>query len=195
MKFIVFSLPRSRSKWLAEFLSYNRLVCGHDLAAFARSIADFRQLLAGVDGSCETGAVAGWKLLRLEFPKARFVVVRRPIGEIVDSIRRQGYEPAPGVLETRGEMLDVLAKAPGVRAYDFADLADSGVCRDLFEFCLDLPFDPVWWRQLSQINIQIDFKERMEWLLGRQEETRNLLEEVAAANTRLRGIESCLGLN
>lgn len=195
MKFMVFSLPRSRSKWLSEFLTYGDSICGHDLAAYARSIEDFRRLLSGVDGSCETGAVVGWKLLRLEFPQARFVVVKRPLGEIIDSIRAKGFEPLIEVLEQRAEMLDVLSQAPEVRTYEFKDLESPGTCREIFEFCLEQPFDVARWQHLASQNIQIDFAARVGWLATHQYETSQLLEEVMKANLNLKGTESCLRLN
>ena len=70
-KFLILSLPRSRSKWLSCFLSPPGRDCGHDLIVGCGSLADFSKALALRVGSCETGAMVGWKLVRQVMPEVR----------------------------------------------------------------------------------------------------------------------------
>ena len=61
--FIVFSLPRSRSAWVARFLSYGEKRCGHDVATECGSLAELTGRLHGeYAGTAETGAVVAGAL-------------------------------------------------------------------------------------------------------------------------------------
>src|ERR1700739_4123082 len=91
-KFIIFSLPRSRSFWLSKFLSFGEPRVGHDLAIRCASIEDFVEQLAQVDGTIETGAVLGWRGVRKVLPKARLLVRRRPLVQVGRSLVNQGLQ-------------------------------------------------------------------------------------------------------
>ena len=78
--FIVYALPRSRTKWLSRFLTYGGWTCWHDVAVGMRSMADVDRFFARPNtGTAETGAAPGWMLLAQRFPDMRVVVVRRPV--------------------------------------------------------------------------------------------------------------------
>jgi hypothetical protein len=165
--FFVLSLPRSRSRWLATFLSYEGLDCGHDLAVECGSIGDFENALAGRVGTVETGAIAGWRLLIDRYPQAKLVVVTRPIGEIVDSFSRAGFGVPSGTmteLNVRAEMLRGVAQLPGVLAVTFDELRLMSVCKAIFEHTLELEFDYTWWDSLKDTNIQVDMPQRLRQL-------------------------------
>jgi len=196
--FFVVSLPRSRSCWLSTFLSYQTAAisrtCGHDLLVHSKSIADFREQVALVDGTCETAIIEGWKVMKDIWPKSRVVVIHRDLASIVESCRKQGLEPNLEQLIERREMLDMLAAAPGVKNYNFADLDSPEVCKEIFEFCLKLEFDVNWWSLLQGKNIQINMPMRMQEIQANYSTLRALRLEVLAASAKL-GSSQCLGLN
>lgn len=196
--FFIVSLPRSRSCWLSTFLSYQTnlisRVCGHDLLVRCKSIAEFREQVEGVDGTCETALIEGWKVMREIWPKSRVVVIHRDLSDIVMSCRKLGLEPDLGQLVQRKEMLDMLAAAPGVKNYSFSDLESVDACKEIFEYCLKLDFDANWWSLLQSKNIQINMPMRIAEIQERHEDLRALRVEVLAASSKL-GNARCLGLH
>lgn len=167
MTFIVLSLPRSRSAWIARFLSYRGARCGHDLATQCGSLNELTALLRGeYRGTAETGAMVGWRALRRRMPDAKMAVVRRPVAEVYQSLARFGLDgdALRNELLERDAMLDELSKVHGVRSFSFADLDHIDACRDLFEHCLGEPFDWEWWESLATVNVQIDVAERLRFL-------------------------------
>jgi hypothetical protein len=170
--FIVFSLPRSRSAWIARFLSYGGRRCGHDLATECASLDEFTSRLRGeYAGTAETGAVVGWHALRRRLPDAKIAVVRRPVGEVYNSLARFGVASqvlAAELLE-RDAMLKEMAHVRGVKSFTFAQLNGIEACRALFEHCLGEPFDWEWWESLAGVNVQVDVAERLRFLEANRE--------------------------
>lgn len=194
MAFLILSLPRSRSAWLAHYLNYDpsRRV-GHDISIECDRIADFVESFAnGLWGSVETGAVEAWRLIRTLLPQVKLVVVKRPLLDVTRSLERQGVVPRLDELAARNVMLDELARQEGVHALSFDDLQDVNVCGWLFEHCLELEFDPEWYAKCSMINIQIDMNARLAQLERRADALAGLRAEIARETSRL---TSQLGLH
>ena len=161
--FVVFSLPRSRTAWLARFLTYGPWECGHDEIRHCRSLDDIKAWLSQpCVGSVETACAPFWRLLVALRSDARVVVVRRPVGEVVDSLMRLelGCFEA-GALTAAMQRLDrkleqIERRMPDVLSVTYADLADEATCAAVFEHCLGLPHDPAWWAAAAVVNIQIN---------------------------------------
>lgn len=150
--FLVFGLPRSRTAWLAHWLGG----C-HDLSAQIETISELKDILSETGaGTVETWLGHAWPLLLSWFPKARFVVVRRPIAEVAASLERAGMDIPTAELEERQRHLDEISTLPRALCVDFADLDDEAVARRLWQHCRDEPFDIENWRTLRGRNIQID---------------------------------------
>lgn len=173
--FVVLSLPRSRSYWLSKFLQYGDYQCGHDQARYARSLDDVRSWL-GMDftGTCETAGARWWRVLRAVRPDSNIVVVRRPVGEVVDSLMAL---PLHGILNLqRGTLergmtrldrcLDKVAKEPGVLSVQYHDLWNESVCERVFEHCLPYAHDSGHWHKLKDENLQLDMRARMRYYLA-----------------------------
>ena len=182
MSFIVFSLPRSRSAWIARFLSYGGKRCGHDLATESGSLDEFTGRLGKFFGTAETGAVVGWRALRKRLPDTKIAIVRRPVPEVYASLARFGLGGSALMDELiqRDAMLDQLANVPGVKSFAFAELNRIEACRDLFEYCLDEPFDWEWWESLAGVNVQVDVPQRLRFLEDNRERIETLKAEAAA---------------
>lgn len=187
-KFLVLSLPRSRSLWMAHFLRYAGRVVPHDLATECASIEEFKSKLSLCDGSCETGAVLGWRLLRRELPELKLVVVRRPWPEVIVSLFGQGVQLASyDELIARAAQLDLLAQQDGVLVLEYRELWDPEACRVLFEHCLELPFDWQWWSYWAGQNVQIDMSWRLQRLAQNHERLEAFKAEVAERSRELEG--------
>lgn len=165
--FVIFALPRSRTAWLAAFLSYGRHRCGHDLATDCSSVAEFRKTVkAGYGGTVETGAVAGWRAIRHVCPDFKAIVVRRPVQDVLSSLARAGLSSAgiEAEITQRSAMLDHLSAQSGVATVTFEQLSDPAVCAALWRECHGSEMDFAWWKYMAARNVQIDLAVRMQKL-------------------------------
>lgn len=192
--FFVIALPRSRTAWLSTFLSYQGRRVGHDLIVRCDKISEFETAMASHVGTCETGAVVGWKLIKTKWPKSKIIVINRPVGEIVKSCALKGLAVDPELLEERAAMLEALARTPGVFQTDFELLNDVEVCKWIFEYLLEIEFDAGWWSDLRSKNIQIDFAKRVQELANGSARLAALTQEVLLETRKLGGAR-CLDLN
>lgn len=179
--FVIFALPRSRTAWLSAFLSYQGHVCEHDLAPQSDSIEHFyRSLTSGIAGTAETGAVMGWRLIRKRLPAAKFLVVRRPVGEIVDSFRDLGLDVPYAEIEERARLLDELSGITGVPTIQFKSLKSEACCAWVFRYCLGIEHDHEWWQRLAATNIEIDMAARLALLYERHDIIERMKADVRA---------------
>ena len=184
------SLPRSRSAWLAHFLRYGGKRIGHDTLVECSSISEFTNAFASgmLDGSCETGAMLGWQLIRKDMPGARIVVVRRDLQAVGKSLQAAGLPPDWPELERRSAMLDLCSRQEGVVSVEYEDLNSPIACQQLFEHCLELPFDWEHWARFSAVNIQVNMQQRVDRLYERHQAL-----EALKADVRARLVERRLG--
>ena len=176
--FIIYGLPRSRTAWLSQFLSFDGWVCHHDSMMEADGFNGIRAILATPkSGICETGFVAGAPLLRKCFRTANIVVVKRPVDDVRKSLMKFGWEFAPDHLEWMDRELDKISAWPGVLTVNFEDLSDQSVCETLFEHCLGQPLGVDWFHQWKNRIVEIDMKARMMRLIYRGPEMGRLVAE------------------
>jgi hypothetical protein len=179
--FVVFALPRSRTAWLSKYLAYGGERVGHDVAAKSRSVDDFfRNFDDGMIGMVETGAMAGWRLLRERFPAAAIAVVRRPIEDVKLSLSQFGIAPRAGDLEARDALLDEIEREPGVLSMTFRDLYEQKNRRRMFEHCLIYGWKPAWDAQWAHVNVQIDFPQALRDVAENQVAIVAMKQELAA---------------
>ncbi len=144
--FVIFSLPRSRTFWLSNFLSYQGRVVGHDIGIEASSCQDFINRVSKMEGTVETGAMFAHSLLRKAWPDAKFVTIRRSRDEVAASLARFGVNDIEDELIERDRHLDELEATGNVARIPYEALSDARVCADLFEGLLGVPFDFRHWR-------------------------------------------------
>lgn len=159
-------LPRSRTAWLAAFLSYGGFQCGHEELRHMRSLGDVRSWLARpMTGTAETAAAPYWRLLQKLAPEARVVIVRRPVEEAVESFMRLGLHNDGATGRERllrafqygdAKLRQAGARLPGALQVSYADLEREETCARVFEHCLPYSHDSSWWRRLASVNIQCD---------------------------------------
>ncbi len=167
--FIVYSVPRARSYWLSNFLSFSGWTCGHDEIRHARGLADVRSWLdMPFTGTVETAGAPWWRLVQAMRPDIKTVVVRRPVAEVVASLLRTGVTFDEPQLLRQMHRLDakldqIEARVPGVVSVSFADLATEAGCARVFEHCLGIPFDPAWYACAAPLNLQISLPATMRY--------------------------------
>lgn len=157
MTFVVFSLPRSRSAWLSAFLGSPERPVAHDLGVTCSSPAEFAERLrTEVAGTCETGAAFAAPLIRKMVPGVRFVTVRRPIDEVIESLARCGITGVDEEMLLRARQLSEIERDHDVLRIDYHDLIKPSVCAQVFQFCAGRPMPGAWWAVMDPLNIQVD---------------------------------------
>lgn len=181
--FIVLALGRSRTAWLSQFLTYGPWVCGHDEATYWRSEDDIRSWwMQPWIGSAETALAGYWRLLDHFVPGCRVVTIRRPVAEVVESIRRVGFatEALPQLMH-RLRYLDakldqIEARVPGVLSVQFHDLGAEGPNREVFEFCLGMGWDRQWWLHWRDTNVQVNWAAKQRYFAYHRPQLRKMAE-------------------
>lgn len=193
LPFLVLTLPRSRSAWLAHWLSYPGRQVGHDICIRANSIEEFlNSYTCGMNGTVETGAMLGWRLLRHEIPNLQTLVVLRDPREVVESLARKGLHSQEIINEvfSRSYMLSAISSASDVQTIEWTDLNSRPIREQIFEWLLELPFDEDWDARFANTNIQIDFEARVEQLASRREQIVAFKREVIARQAKI-GLAEC----
>lgn len=141
---------------MSRFLSYADWQCGHDELRHARSMADVNAWFAQpCTGTVETAAAPFWRLLP---DGVRTIVVRRPVGDVLDSLSRLGFAADPQIVRRMDAKLDQIeARVPSVLSVQFSDLASEEGCAMVFEHCLPYVHDHGWWETMAALNLQINF--------------------------------------
>lgn len=159
--FVVFGLPRSRTYWLSRFLTYGGWHCGHDELLKVRSLDDVKSWLSmPFTGTVETAAAPWWRLLKHYKPDANIVIIRRPVGEVLQSLYKLGYEPSRDLtkrMEYLAAKLSQIEVNFRVLTYDYKELNSREACKNIFERCLPYEFDESWWASIRTLNLQINF--------------------------------------
>lgn len=165
--FIIYALPRSRTAWLAKFLSYKDWHCRHEYAIYMRDMGDVRDFLSQPNTGCvETAAAPGRYLIKHTIPDIREVVVLRPVQEVVESTMRMDVSGVATYdrktlqrnMEYGDRVLRKIAKDPSVLVVRYEDLNLEETCAKIFEHCLPYAFDKNWWDKIKNENVQVDAK-------------------------------------
>lgn len=165
--FIVFSLPRSRSAWMAHWLSDQDLFVGHDVGIECKSVADFAgRFKSALDGSCETGSMFAWRLIRKEIPGIKFVVIRRERRAVAASLARFGLAGLEDELEARDRALDEIEVQPESFRANFGDLCHPESCSALLaHIAPDKMFHMKQFAEWNALNVQVKMDERLSRLI------------------------------
>ena len=179
--FFICALPRSRTAWLANLLTYGDSFCFHEPAVGLDSFSDLRGLFEStgrpVVGSSDCGNAWIVDGLAREFPDCRFVVVHRPLEEVRQGMLEMGL-PDNGTLEKSSIMLDYVVSNYSPFSLDADDLSDPEVVKMLCEY-VSAPFDRARFDLLAALNVQVN----TDYLAGRM-----TAENVAAMSTLMEAV-------
>lgn len=197
--FVILALPRSRTRWISTFLTYGPWHCGHDELRHCRSLDDVASWFAQpLTGTVETAAAPFWRLLGRYAPGARVVTVRRPVPDVVASLKATGVVPDHALVTQVMTRLDrkldqIEARVPGVLSIRYEDLAKEATCARLFEHCLGMPHDPKWWAACDAVNLQVSVPYSMRYFMAHAAQVERLRR--MARHEMLRGLRRPIELN
>ena len=130
---MLMGLPRSRTKWLSEFLTYGPIRCYHERLSQLPSIADLSTL--GDNGSAETFATSVWWKVYERFPEARYVVIKRDPAEVERSLATMGYRPP---VREMAKTLDAAEKGLPCLSVEYDEINDR--LAEIWRWCREDEF-------------------------------------------------------
>ena len=161
--FVIIGTPRSRTAWLARFLSYRGRTCFHEPSLRFNSEGCLGNFLAN-DSAAAADCMMSFMArdIRMLRPDCIIVSVRRPLSEIYESFAKLGISVPSWYLE----MMDADAASADVDlAVNFHELNTEATCQSVFETCLNQPMDRAWWLHLKDENIQSDVHETLRLIM------------------------------
>lgn len=188
--FVIFALPRSRTAWMAHWLSYGRSDVGHDIGIVVDTPEQFLGCFSeGMVGTVETGAIIAHRLLRKHIPEAKFLTIRRDIGDVWDSLIQAQFPVNDATwqdLLQRDAMLDMLERSGDCESLHYLDLNSIHVRHWIWHHLRsDVGWDAEWDALCAVTNIQIDAKGRVAQLQARSEAISSLQTQIAIQTREL----------
>lgn len=167
--FLVMGLPRSRTAWVANWLTHGRVRCGHEMLSDEGSVRGLVARLQGGEGefrgNADTLQAQCLPELMTCLPGARLVVIRRAEEAVIQSLERLGFPQARAAVRVLGPALERAARRPGALVLEFDDLEREESGRALLEHVAPREsFEAERWRSLRALNVQVT-GERMAELL------------------------------
>jgi len=167
--FFIIGLPRSRTAWLANFLTNGDALCHHELMRACNSLDELRAKMVeaaryNVVGDADPTLAANLPQLMEKFPEAKFVFVLRPVAEAAASYRAafpklecsddRMRELIDRMLAAAQEMADE-DKPPFKRVLmvDYKDLDKPEICNRVHTFCLERPMANQRWELLDGLRV------------------------------------------
>jgi hypothetical protein len=127
--FWITGLPRSRTAWFAVAMRGPRSSCAHELTATCQSLVELKSRWlygSAAEYRGNSDSACGLNIERIMADiRPRTLIIRRPIGEVMDSLSRfMGYDlkPIAGQMERLDDALDF--KHALIKAVAYKDLTD-----------------------------------------------------------------------
>jgi len=142
--FFILALPRSRTAWLANFMTYGGHFCYHEGMNGCHTVAQYKEKIAG-KGDSSTSAI----LVQDHFPQSRrLIVLSHPKKAIEYSLRNYG----PANYDVFYQIRDLLGASDGLKVE--IDEIDSRI-QEIWEYLVDTPFNKERSDMLTTLNIQM----------------------------------------
>lgn len=156
--FFVTAMPRSRTAWLAAWLTTDTTLCLHDSLANALPAVQ-PGIRAGLSGP---EVCTAFRDFSATWPDAPWLVVRRlDAARAFEVVLRRHSDDYSNLVDDwwkeREKVLLEVAAGPRTLVVDFYDLDDQMVAKRIWQHLLpEKPLDLARWRMLSSLNIQQD---------------------------------------
>ncbi|MEI6870657.1 MAG: hypothetical protein WCL08_00105 [Verrucomicrobiota bacterium] len=141
---------------MSAFLTSDRSVCFHEGIKFVpndrsytKFFADFGRPAAG-DAGAHIAFI--YRDLAMQFPRAKFVIIKRPVQQCVRSGMKIGLTQAD-VLKSCEALVDMEKNCNHV-CVDFTDIFKPKGAKLIWEQCIGEPFDALRFEVLRRLNIQ-----------------------------------------
>ena len=146
--FFIIGLPRSRTAWLSNFLTYDDMFCYHEGLNGCSSISDYKSKLGSFRGDSNTGLM----LFNFEkhFPEAKVVIIDSEIDKASEFSKETYGEDITETLKLMKERLDGI-KGLHINVNDINDKL-----KEIWEYVSDKTFNKERTDMLVKLNIQVN---------------------------------------
>lgn len=176
--FLIVSLPRSRTAWLANFLTYGQSFCYHEGLLGCSNIEQFKKRLEStgteISGNSDCGNVFFLDRIKELIPDIRIVVIKRDLEEVMSSLDAMGDQF--GYRETvvaAAELIDKSQHYHSALTIDFNDIGEDA-CKIIWEYCTGSVFNRNRWEMLDGINMEIDTHKKLKSMRDNQDQINEL---------------------
>lgn len=137
--FFITGLPRSRTCWLAAYLSHGNAKCFHDLSGEVKTPVELidRMLRSGAEhtGDSDSGLAMYYEAISQAYPAAKWVVVRRNASASIKWLKELGVtNPAPIIQILEDRIGDLILKLNPM-VVEFEDLSREKV-EEIAAYCI-----------------------------------------------------------
>lgn len=165
MKFLILSLPRSRTYWLSQVLC-----CGHD------EIIHPLQTLP--EGSIESGVIPFWRLIP---PGIKVVTIRRDLDRVIQSLNSLGIWDAEKHIRYIDHKLNQIERRiPGTLSIRYDDLDNEFTLRRIAHHC-GISFNQARWETLKNKNLQSNIEVTRTIMIANRERLLELASDMKEA--------------
>ena len=160
--FFITGLPRTRTAWLANFLTYgDKSLCYHEAFADGDIETVFGMTKCDYIGNSDCGNTYFLSSIRTLYPNAVHVLIKRPAGEVKVSLGKLLNEDVNDTVDKLSAHIEDYERITRPLVVDFKDLDSENIIRKIWGACLpEIPFDKPRWEMLRMMNVQIT-KERL----------------------------------
>ncbi len=166
--FFILSLPRCRTAWLANFLTFENSFCFHEGLLDCDKVSKMKSLFAStgkqIVGNSDCGNILFLDEIIDEFPDAKYVVIKRPLDEVRSELKEIGLPDFDELtLAYSDRMLNEVKKEVDALVLDYHSL-DQMACRQIWEHCIGTSFNEPRWRMLDGLDIKIILSKKLEYI-------------------------------
>lgn len=160
--FFITGYPRSRTAWMAAWLTTDRSLCFHDGILGCSSLTQFAaRLRTGLEftGDSDSGLTLWYPELRKMFPGARWVLIERDASEACAAVHKAfpelgSEEQKRAAFERVGPVLEELRKDCQLHVR-FENLDDVNTAAGVWNTCLPgMVFDERRWRLFNGLKVE-----------------------------------------
>jgi hypothetical protein len=163
--FFITGLPRSRTTWLANLLTFGEVFCHHDLIGCVHSLHEFECEMSRENvGDSDSGLMSISRSVVETWPGARWLMVMRDREDAwralekyvaVCGIPRLEYDTRDRIEEWQDKTCALLKGNPNAIFVDFDSLGDMNTLREIWEFLT--PQTPFSFRRcLQQMSYKVE---------------------------------------
>ncbi|MHC4648675.1 MAG: hypothetical protein ACYTBJ_24730 [Planctomycetota bacterium] len=145
MSYFILGLPRSRTAWLANFLTYDGHYCHHEAINGCASIQEYKDKIEGCGDSTTNLLMIDFER---HFPESKIVVIHRDIKASIDFARTVFKADMTEMLERASDKLN------SIKGLHIAFDEINDRLRDIWEYLIGDSFDEKRAQMLIGLNVQ-----------------------------------------